>query len=74
MNYAYILILVLLLLSACSNNTQEEPQETQDLNSTECANLGGRIVNSLSETCNEEETQIADVTGMKCPCVCCVLN
>jgi ABC-type branched-subunit amino acid transport system substrate-binding protein len=42
------------------------------ITSEECTNQSGRIVNTLNEKqCQENETEIGKVSGMRCPCVCC---
>ncbi len=45
---------------------------------TSCELRGGRIVNALEantlgkEPCESNEINKGEVTGLKCPCVCCV--
>lgn len=46
---------------------------TVSISSNECANQNGRIINTLSgEQCNNEETNVGSVQGMRCPCICCI--
>ncbi|MEA3230004.1 MAG: hypothetical protein U9P44_03740 [archaeon] len=37
----------------------------------ECESKGGRVVNTLGETCTDDEKNIGDVKGLFCPCICC---
>lgn len=40
--------------------------------SAECGAQGGRIVNTLSGSgCDANETIIGEISGLRCPCVCC---
>ncbi|MCD4666358.1 hypothetical protein K8R47_00950 [archaeon] len=59
-----IFVLSLLIISGCSDLQ----------NSYECDSKGGRIVNTLSEDCYLNETNMGDVKGLRCPCICCVPN
>ena len=45
-----------------------------NISSNECANQNGRIVNPLNneDNCSFSEVNIGNVTGMMCPCICCV--
>ena len=45
--------------------------EERILSGDECAELGGEIINTLSqEDCGEDE-YLGEVEGMRCPCICC---
>ena len=67
MKYIFALTIVLLLLSACTTDI-----DNKEMTSTECAEQGGNIVNSLGgKTCAENEESLGEVTGMKCQCICC---
>ena len=65
-----IMVLVLLsfiFLSSCKNQTVKE------IDSEACISNGGRILNTLGgEQCMLNETDIGNIPGMQCPCVCCV--
>ena len=57
-----ILILVLILINGCNQ-----------LDSEACVAEDGRIVNRISEeSCKVNETNIGEVQGLRCPCICCV--
>ena len=41
----------------------------------ECKSIGGRVLNILGgDKCKDSEVDAGEVTGMRCKCVCCVLN
>jgi len=42
------------------------------ISSEECILNNGRIVNTLGNSCFENETNIGEVEGYQCPCICCV--
>ena len=55
-----------------------EPEYIGEMTLPECFMRGGREVNTLaatpeeSETCGENEKDIGSITGLMCPCICCV--
>ncbi len=44
------------------------------LSPEECDSKGGRVVNTLGETCASDETNAGEVEGLMCPCICCVAS
>jgi len=43
------------------------------INYDACTLKDGRIVNTLSEvSCESNETNIGEIKGLRCPCICCV--
>ena len=57
----FFLVIVLVLLTGCTK-----------LDSDMCTQKGGRIVNTLEDACMEDEVNIGEVEGLRCPCICCV--
>ncbi len=49
--------------------------ERIEMSPTECEDRGGRVLNTLPNyECEANETNIGEVVGLLCPCVCCVSN
>ena len=49
---------------ACSSN--------DIITSSECAQSGGEIINTLTEEgCKSESEFLGEVSGLRCPCICC---
>lgn len=48
-------------------------KEATTLSSSECEEkYGGREVNTLGgETCASDEINYGEITGLRCPCICC---
>ena len=44
------------------------------LNSSECVELGGEVVNTLEKGCDSDNKFLGEVMGLRCPCVCCKSN
>jgi len=43
------------------------------ISSEECDLNNGRILNTLdNKNCFENETNIGEIKGMHCPCICCI--
>jgi|GEM_PF-6372640 len=66
-----------LMLFGCISSPQQQNSgswqiASRQMNGTECGLLGGRIVNTLGDSCLENETDAGEVEGMLCPCICCV--
>ena len=59
-----VFLVALLFIISCSSD--------EGITSDECAEKGGRIVNTMGESCTENELEIGPVQNMECPCVCCV--
>jgi len=72
----FMVFAALLLLLGCVANAKPAPQDAKpqqgQLNSTQCDSLGGRIVNTLGESCASNESNAGEVKGLLCPCVCCI--
>lgn len=52
------------------NINVEQPLGTKKFSSSECTDLGGEIVNTLSEDPATKGTILGDITDLRCPCVC----
>ncbi len=64
-------ILIVFILGATVACAQTDVVE-RILSSEECAELGGEIINTLAgKDCGENE-YLGEVTGMECPCICCM--
>ncbi|MCC6759078.1 MAG: hypothetical protein IT395_05605 [Candidatus Omnitrophica bacterium] len=62
-----IIILLLLLFSATPSFA-----EPQTITTTQCAELGGEIINTLEQKgCEPPSGYLGTVTGVRCPCICC---
>ncbi len=80
------LLFAFALILGCARNAPETPvlppamnispqangSVPATLDSDACAVMGGRIANTLSGGCWENETSAGDVEGLRCPCVCCI--
>jgi len=68
-------ILVLFLVGMKINNTKIINEITTEITTEDCNSHEGRIVNTLSlkePYCEDNELNLGYVTGLNCPCVCCV--
>jgi len=72
----FILIFIFLILTnrtIDSYNGSISITKHTYISSEKCDLDGGRILNTLSnKNCFENETDIGEIEGMKCPCICCV--
>ena len=68
-----VLIFVLLLFFYWYFNFLGFMVGSDSISANQCTLRGGEIINTLSqETCPEGTKILAEVHGMRCPCICCV--
>ena len=72
----FILIFIFLILTnrtIDSYNGDISITKHTYISSEKCGLDGGRILNTLSNNnCFENETDIGEIKGLKCPCICCI--